>query len=308
MRVGGSAEWLLEPAHPEEFAAAWKRARELDLPIRVLGGGANLIIEDGLHPGVVIATDRMSRVFRPSRDEEGQAFENMGESSRSTAGPGQDGEPLLVAWAGTGMPGLVRVARDLSWTGLEGLVGVPGQLGGGIAMNAGGRWGELWDVVERVRLLTPEGEFVERERAECKPGYRTGNLDGHIVMGAALRLEHGNRESIKEEMKQYLSEKSAAQPVTEHSSGCIWRNPDPELSEGRSAGQLVDACGGKGMTEGRAIVSPKHGNFIVNQGGATSEDVYRLIERVEELVAQETGVRLHREAQRWLRAENVPPA
>ena len=303
MRVGGRAEWLVEPARPEEFAAAWRLACELGLSRRVLGGGANLIIEDGLHEGVVFATDRMARLFRPGRDVEGSAFEATGDA---TGHPGlqarpeaHEGEPLFVAWAGQGMPGLVRAARDLAWTGLEGLVGVPGQVGGGVAMNAGGRWGELWDVVERVHLLTPEGELIERERAACSPGYRDANLDGHVVMGAALRLAHGNRAAIHEEMRQYLSEKSAVQPVTERSCGCIFRNPDPELSDGRSAGQLVDQCGGKGMTEGDAIVSPKHGNFIVNRGRARSADVLRLIERVERLVEDRTGVRLHREAKAW---------
>lgn len=166
MRVGGHAQWLLEPARPEELVAAYVRACERGLPVRVLGGGANLIIEDGLHPGVVIATDRMARVFRPTRIEEGSAFLEGRDESHSGRAAGE-GEPLLVAWAGAGMPGLVRTARDLSWTGLEGLIGVPGQLGGGVAMNAGGRWGELWDVVERVRLLLPDGEVVERERGEC---------------------------------------------------------------------------------------------------------------------------------------------
>ena len=250
-------------------------------------GGANLLVEDGLHECVVIATDRMARVFRPGRDEVG-AFGDDGEGARELTGGGNgapgmggtvgmgagevsprsgsalEGEPLLVAWAGAGMPGLVRVARELSWSGLEGLVGVPGQLGGGVAMNAGGRWGELWDVVERVSLLTPEGEVVERARDACSPGYRDANLPGHVVLAAALRLVPGEKAAIRDAMRQYLSEKSAAQPVTEHSSGCVFRNPDPELSDGRSAGRLIDDCGGKGLAEGGAVVSPKHANFIVN--------------------------------------------
>ncbi|MCZ6596112.1 MAG: UDP-N-acetylmuramate dehydrogenase [Planctomycetota bacterium] len=277
MRVGGRAEWLLEPSTPEEFRQAWIAALERGGPVRVLGGGANLLVHDGELPGVVITTERMTRTFRA-------------EDTR---------EPVLVAWAGASMPGLVRTARELGLTGLEGLVGVPGHLGGGIAMNAGGRWGELWDVVERVHLLVPDGELVERPRAECSPSYRNGGLGDDVALGAVLRLEHGDREEIRERMRAYLAEKSAAQPVTERSSGCIFKNPDPELSDGRSAGKLVEDCGGKGLTRGDAVVSPKHGNFIVNRGGATAADVLGLIDDLKRLVADRTGIVLDREVRVW---------
>lgn len=301
MRVGGRAEWLLEPARPEELVQAWTRARERGLPVRVLGGGANLLVEDGLHEGVVIATDRMARVFRPAREDEGRAFLEGREGAAPRAQAAQ-GEPLLVAWAGAPLPGLVRIARDLAWSGLEGLAGVPGQLGGGVAMNAGGRWGELWDVVERVRLLLPSGEVVERARADCAPRYRDGALDGALVLGAILRLRHGDARAVRDAVRDYLAQKSAAQPVTERSSGCIFRNPDPERSGGRGAGKLIEDCGGKGLREGDAIVSPKHANFVVNLGRARSRDVLALIERVERLVEEKSGVRLEREVCLWRRA------
>jgi UDP-N-acetylmuramate dehydrogenase len=191
------------------------------------------------------------------------------------------------------------MARDLGWSGLEGLVGVPGHVGGGVTMNAGGRWGELWDVVKSVRLLTPAGELEDRSVSDCAPRYRDGNLGQAIVLGAVLRLERGNKLEIKERMAQYLSEKAAAQPVTERSSGCVFKNPDPELAGGRSAGLLVDECGGKGLSAGGARVSPKHGNFIVNTGGATAADVHTLIERVRDLVAERTGIVLETEVQVW---------
>lgn len=296
MRVGGRAEWLLEPARPEELVEAWIAARERGYAPRILGGGANLLIEDGLHRTAVIATDRLGRVFRPGLDEapDDDATTEHWQSSRAT-----ESEPRLVVWAGAGLPGLVRVARDLGWSGLQGLVGVPGHAGGGIAMNAGGRWGNLWDVVESVRLMTPDGDVVERTRAECDPRYRDGNLGDAIVLGAVLRLEPGSRAAIHEEMRQYLAEKSAAQPVTERSSGCIFKNPDPEASDGRSAGQLVDLAGGKGMARGDAIVSPKHGNFIVNRGNARATDVLALIEALVERVHERTGVVLEREVRFW---------
>ncbi len=322
MRVGGVAEWLLEPANPNEFAEAWCAARERGFRPRILGGGANLLIADGLFEGVVMTTERMGRVFRPRHgehtgavalDDAAQGGEDAGAPFEPLLPPTEvlerDQDPRLVAWAGAGMPGLVRTARELGWSGLEGLVGVPGHLGGGVAMNAGGRWGELWDVVESVRVLTPEGQLEDRHRADCEPRYRDANLGGAIVLGAVLRLAVGNREAIQSTIRQYLSEKSAAQPVTERSCGCVFKNPDPELSEGRSAGQLIEACGAKGLQRGRAVVSPKHGNFIVNRGGASATDVYLLIEDVRRLVRERAGVELENEVKTWddSRAESGTP-
>ena len=303
MRVGGTTEWLLEPAHPDEFAEAWRAVLERGLTPRVLGGGANLLIADGEHPGVVITTERMSRLFRPNRVE-GREWSGDGDSSNLVErGSNVDDVPDLVAWAGVSLPGLVRAARDLAWSGLEGLVGVPGHVGGGVAMNAGGRWGVMWDVVESVRVITPDGELEDRPKDVCAPSYRNGNLNGAVVLGAVLRLEPANRLEIKERMRQYLSEKSAAQPVTERSSGCIFKNPDPDEADGRSAGKLVDDCGGKGLTAGDAIVSPKHGNFIVNTGNARASDVHELITKVRRLVRDETGIVLRTEVRMWDRVQ-----
>lgn len=299
VRVGGCVEWLLEPAHPAELAAAWNAARERGHAPRILGGGANLIVDDGCLPGVVIATDRMSRVFRAPTGATSDAGEDE-ELLRSWV-DGLPEAPRLVAWAGAGMPGVVRIARELSWSGIEGLVGIPGHLGGCVAMNAGGRWGEIWDVVERVSVLDADGVVRELARGECEPAYRDAKLGGAVVLGAVLRLEPGDPEEIRLRMRQYLAEKSAAQPVTEHSSGCVFKNPDPELSDGRSAGQLVEACGGKGRTRGDAIVSPKHGNFVVNRGRARAADVLGLIEEVRRLVRERTGVLLETEVKVWSR-------
>ena len=308
LKVGGRIEWLLEPRDPDELVAAWKAARSRGYTPRILGGGANLIVADGTHSGVVIATGRVARIFRPVPSGEMYAAspDEVGEAATDPSGdpfpaelPKPSSDPRLVAWAGAGLPGLVRAARDLGLSGLEGLVGVPGHLGGGIAMNAGGRWGDLWDVIESVRLLTPEGDLVERAREDHEPSYRNGNLGEDIAIGAVLRLEPSSRLVIQETMRQYLSEKSKAQPVTERSCGCIFKNPDPELSDGRSAGQLIEESGAKGFREGAAEVSHKHGNFIVNQGGASATDVLKLIARVRTHVRDTLHIELEQEARVW---------
>jgi len=297
LKVGGRVEWLLEPATPDELVAAVGAARERGHEPRLLGGGANLLLADGTLPGVVVATERLARVFRPRADgAEGEEFQAELPSLRVLE-RGEDAR--LVAWAGAPMPGLVRVARDLGWSGLEGLAGVPGHLGGGVAMNAGGRWGELWDVVERVRLLTRDGEVVERARGACQPRYRDGNLAGAIVLGAVLALRVDQRAAVKERVADYLRQKSAAQPVTEHSCGCVFKNPPKERSGGLGAGQLIEQAGAKGLVRGDAVVSEKHGNFIVNRGRARAADVFALIHEVRARVAQRFGLALELEVQLW---------
>lgn len=295
MRVGGRAQWLLEPRNPEELRAAWLAARERGLEARVLGGGANLIIEDGELPGVVIATAQLRRLFRPHPHQDNAMDQEPG----AAVALERERDPRLVAWCGASLPSLVSAARDLGWSGLEGLAGVPGHLGGGLAMNAGGRWGALWDAVESVRLLEPDGTLLDLAREDCAPRYRDGNLGARLALGAVLRLRVDRVADVQERCRTFLAEKNAVQPVSEHSCGCIFKNPDPQLSDGRSAGKLIEDCGAKGMARGAAHVSSKHGNFIVNAGGASAADVLTLIEDVRDLVLENSGVRLESEARVW---------
>lgn len=296
MRVGGQAEWLLEPQTPQEFEDAYRAAHERGFETRVLGGGANIVIDDGVLPGVTLTTERLRRIFRPSAG--GDSLEE--DTSRGEmALPPPEEDPRLVAWAGCTLPALLRAARDLGFSGLEGIVGVPGHVGGGVAMNAGGRWGEMWDVIEHIRVLEPDGSAVELERDQCEPRYRNGGLGDRIVLGAVMRFKPEPKPLIKERMREYLVAKNAVQPVTDWSAGCVFKNPDPEASGGKSAGQLVDECGGKEKSRGAAIVSPLHGNFIVNTGTATATDVFTLMEDLQDLVAQKTGIRLEFEVKRW---------
>jgi UDP-N-acetylmuramate dehydrogenase len=308
--VGGRAEWLLEPATPEELRAAIATAREEGVMPRILGGGANLIVGDGRIAGVVIATDRMQRLFRPGKDVPSEESLRGLEPDLRVApdprgGSGGGGEDArLVAWAGVSMPRIVASTQKLGWTGLEGLVGVPGNVGGGVAMNAGGRWGEMWDAVERVLLVDERGAFVELPRDACAPAYRNGNLGTSVVASAVLRFLPDDPARVTERCRDYLGQKKRAQPVTEKSAGCIWKNPDPATSDGLSAGQLVERCGCKGRARGDALVSPLHGNFVLNRGRATASDVLLLIQEVHDLVLEKSDVDLEREVKVW--QEEVP--
>jgi UDP-N-acetylmuramate dehydrogenase len=306
MHVGGRVEWLLEPAHPEELLAAWCAARERGSMPRILGGGANLILAGDV-PGVVIGTERMRYVFRPEAGSEPErAFlaepplaAGGGTARQEDEGAAERAAPRLVAWCGATLPSLVRTAADLGWSGLEALAGVPGQLGGGVRMNAGGRFGDMWDVVESVRVIDADGRLLDLERSACHPSYRDGGLGGAVVVGAVLRFERSTRALVRERVREYLLEKRRVQPVTEWSAGCIFKNPDPAASGGRSAGRLIEESGGKELARGDAVVSPVHANFIVNRGAATAADVLALIEDVRDRVADRTGIALETEVEIW---------
>lgn len=321
LKVGGRARWLLEPRNPDELLEAYNACRAAGVVPRVLGGGANLIIADGELDGVVIATRALSRTFRPLVTDDvptDAALDLEGDGAgirEDAAAIGSDGtgdirapaydaaNPRLVAWAGASMPGLVRAASELGWTGLEGLIGVPGHLGGGVAMNAGGRWGELFDVLELVRVVTEDGELRDFTREECSPSYRNGGLGAlgaALVVGAVLRLEVDTKAAVRERGREFLLEKRAAQPVTEASAGCIFKNPDATFEGERvGAGLLIDKLGLKGRRRGAARISPLHGNFMINEGGATATDVIELIREVRAEVVERTGILLEIEVQRW---------
>jgi UDP-N-acetylmuramate dehydrogenase len=298
MRVGGAAEWLLEPATPEELRRAVVAAREEGFVPRILGGGANLIIDDGVLPGVVITTDRIKRLFRPESGGPASVRDASEMAPRIAPAPREEGL-RFVAWSGISLPKLVNAAAELGWSGVEGLAGVPGNVGGGIAMNAGGRWGEMWGVVERVLVVDENGEFQELERSACTPRYRNGGLGSKIVVSALLKFELDDPRIVKERGRDFLLEKNRVQPVTAWSAGCVFKNPDKIASGGRSAGKLIEECGLRGRVEGDAVVSTLHGNFIVNRGHATAKDVFELIRIVVDEVAQSTGIALEMEAKVW---------
>ncbi len=315
LRVGGPVEWLLEPANPDELRKAIVAAREAGFVPRLLGGGANVVIDDVGLPGVVIATDRLNRVFRPpsgpsldgaptGADAGAAALLDELLPSSQMAPPDPSWDPRLIAWAGAPLPKLCRAARDLGYSGLEKMAGVPGHLGGGIAMNAGGKSpdGTLWqmsDVVDMIRVVGADGQFQDILRADWAPEYRDGRLGDGIVVGAVLSFEPRPKAQVIEDSKEYLRRKNAVQPVTEWSAGCVFKNPDPELSGGKTAGLLVDEAGGKGRRHGGAEISERHGNFLVNRGEATAADVFGLIEEIQALVAEKAGVVLEPEVKIW---------
>jgi len=206
----------------------------------------------------------------------------------------RDGERSLRGWPGVTIQQLVRTAGELGLSGVEPLVGVPGNLGGALAMNAGSAdWG-IWDQVQEVTLWRPGAGAGDFRREQVGPRYRDGNLQGAVVLEALLDFEPGAPKEVKARAEEVLRRKNASQPVTLSSAGCAFKNPP-----GDSAGRLIDAAGLKGAREGAVAVSERHANFLVNEGGATAAQVRALLARIEETVRERFGVSLERELVIW---------
>lgn len=268
LRVGGPAE-ICAPRSVEELKLVLEWCAETRTPWRALGRGSNLLVSDDGVPGIVVHT----------RALDGLRF-------------GEDGE--VTAGAGLRTSLLFGRARDRGLGGLECLVGYPATVGGAARMNAGGRWGAAGERIERVRVVGAGGVVRDLSAAQCAFGYRTSALREFVVAEVVLRLPRVDVADYRARTDAIQREKAQTQPLGERSAGCVFKNPP-----GLSAGRLVDEAGLKGLRVGGAEVSPRHGNFIVNRGGATATDVHELIDRVRESVERRTGVLLELEVEVW---------
>jgi UDP-N-acetylmuramate dehydrogenase len=247
LKVGGPADFFVEPRDEQELAAAWAAARECDIPVRLLGSGANLLVRDAGVRGAVV---RLSRFRR------------------------RDG---MHVQAGYNLATLVKETVQEGLGGLECLAGVPATLGGAIAMNAGGRHGEIAEAVKYVDVMTAQGDLRRLQRGEVGFRYRATGLGAATVVAAGFDLRP--REGVRARYDEILGAKKASQPLGTHNAGCMFKNPP-----GTAAGRLIDESGLKGARVGKAHVSRKHANFIINEGGATADDVLRLVEHVRSRV------------------------
>ena len=261
--LGGPARWLLSPRDADELAEVLRRCHEHSIPWKILGHGANLLVRDAGVDGAVIRLD----------DTHWQTVELDG--TRIHAGGGAD------------FPRLVKQSAEQGLSGLEGLAGIPGTVGGIVRMNAGGRYGNVGDVVESVDAVQTDGTHVSLTRAELRFDYRSSNLADRIVTRATFSLQPADRDATLARFRQIWTEKHSEQPaVSAKSAGCIFKNP-PQAP----AGKLIDDLGLKGTRCGGAEISTRHANFIVTYPGATASDVVQLIEHTKDRVLSETGTR-----------------
>ena len=195
--------------------------------------------------------------------------------------------------AGARLKAVAAEARGRGLEGLEFLEGIPGSVGGALRMNAGAMGGALFDVAESVRLMSYDGMVHDRAARELGAGYRgCPALTTHIALSAVLRGRPGSPEVIRQRMNEYSRKRWRSQPAAP-SAGCIFKNPGPTIP----AGRLIEELGLKGRRVGGAVVSTVHGNFIVNEGGATAADVLELIAQIKARARAERGIELHTEVE-----------
>ena len=265
-RVGGPAERYYQPADIADLAVflAQLPANE---PLFWVGLGSNLLVRDGGIRGTVIATSGLLNEIA-SVDELTVRVE-----------------------AGVSCAKVARVCARLGLTGAEFLAGIPGTMGGALAMNAGAFGGETWLLVQQVETLDRHGELRIRTPADYRIAYReVQGPAGEWFVAALLRLQHGDTEAAGARIRELLDKRSASQPTQQPNAGSVFRNPD-----GDYAARLIESCGLKGTSIGGACVSEKHANFIVNDGTASAADIEALIEKVAATVEQKCDVRLQRE-------------
>ena len=267
-RIGGAAKCAIFPRMPFELIVAVNLASTHSVPCFVAGAGCNTLFDDRGFDGAVIFTKNMKRIVKNGS--------------------------LWTVDAGASLATLALEAQREGLSGLEFAHGIPGTLGGAVFMNAGAFGGEMKD-------LCVKSSFYNRMTQEVSPlvgaaqefAYRSSFYNSHpecLILGATLSLTPGDPDEIEERMKEYKCRRTASQPLEYPSAGSVFKRP-----VGDFAGRLIEASGLKGMRVGGAEVSEKHAGFIVNRGGATADDVKKLIEMIQERVFKDHGVLLERE-------------
>ena len=275
-KVGGPAEWLLLARNAREVRDGVAAARAAGMPVTILGGGSNVLISDAGVRGLVI------------RVHGGEAHEVA--------------NGLVRADAGLTINGLVRWTINRGIAGLEAWAGTPGTVGGAIYGNAHFKGRLIGELVDSVEAIDADGHVIRIPACDMEFGYDRSRLQRtrEGVLSAEFRVGRGHASELRPIARESLAYRKRTQPLEAASAGCVFQNPDPAVDrvpDGTpwSAGALVDRAGLKGAREGGALVSPTHGNFIVNAGGASAADIRRLVERCREGVRATFGVQLRDE-------------
>lgn len=273
-RIGGPADLFAVPADRDDLARLLRQLRDKGLPWVVLGGGTNLLVRDGGYRGVVISLERLSAV-------------EIEREYRSVGGI----FTLVRAEAGAPLKRFLAFTLTSGLAGLEFATGIPGSVGGAVCMNAGTAAGETGDVIKTVTLLSPDGKTSTKSAEEMEFRYRRALVPPeHVVVEAQYALRRDDKGKVRERIKNLMAARKEKQPWGLPSAGSVFKNPND-----RAAGMLIEAAGLKGRTRGRAQISEKHANFIVNLGGAKAADVIGLMDIVRDAVLEMHGIRLEPE-------------
>ncbi len=279
--IGGSADRLCKPESIEDL----KACLELDPDLKVLGDGANLLVDDDGIPNLVISLT--APAFTTVRRE----------GATTIAGSGANLPKLIVSTAREGL------------AGLTGLGGIPASIGGAAIMNAGGTFGQFCDAVTRIHALDRRGQEVTLERGDIHFSYRHSGLDRLVITSVELNLTPADPELLRDHLKEVMAYKKSTQPMADKSAGCVFKNPmlphdlkDIAQKGSRvSAGMLIDRAGCKGTRIGGAQVSHNHANFITTDNHAKARDVIQLMDQVKRRVHDTFGITLEPEIAIWKR-------
>jgi len=265
-RVGGPVKKFYQPADIEDLSLFLSR-QDKNEKVYWLGLGSNLLVRDAGFDGTMICTSGVLN-----------SLEVLDEQR-------------MYVEAGVACPKAAKVSAKNGLTGAEFLCGIPGTMGGALAMNAGAFGGETWDVIEAVQTINVQGELKTHSPKDYEIAYRhvVGPQDEWFV-SCILKLATGDVIQSQQKIKDLLNKRGSSQPTQQPNAGSVFRNP-----EGDYAARLIESCGLKGTCIGGACVSDKHANFIVNTGTANATDIEELIKYVQKQVNQQTGIDLHRE-------------
>jgi UDP-N-acetylmuramate dehydrogenase len=268
LRIGGNTDYMVFPATIDEIRLTIKLCRKYDMPYYIMGNGSNLLVSDSGYRGLIIKlSDRFSNI---SVEEDG----------------------TVLAQAGVLMSKLSNVIAANSLTGFEFGAGIPGTLGGAVAMNAGAYGGEMQQVVISATVIDGDGNIRTLSNKELEFGYRSSVIQKKdlCVLEATLKLNKGDKRQILDKIRELNHLRQSKQPLDKFSAGSTFKRP-----EGHFAGKLISDAGLRGFQIGDAAVSEKHCGFLVNKGNATAGDFMKLIKEVTRIVNEKYGVLLEPE-------------
>lgn len=263
MKAGGTVDRVCRPSDEAEFIYALTK---LEKPFTVLGNGSNVIFTSAGYNGTVLLTDGLNTLT--------------------------DTENGFICGAGLSLSAAAAHAAERALAGMEFAYGIPGTVGGGVYMNAGAYGGEIKDVLLSVRCAQKDGTVITLSAEDARLAYRKSVFmeKALYILSAEFVLPAGDKAEITAKMAENMAKRRAKQPLEYPSCGSTFKRP-----EGHFAGALIESCGLKGFSVGKAQVSEKHAGFVINRGGASGDDVVALIRRVQEIVFEKTGVFLETE-------------
>jgi UDP-N-acetylmuramate dehydrogenase len=279
--IGGTADAFVKPHSIDALALVMQRCLDSNIPFRIIGKGANLLIDDSGVNGIVVKLDH-------------DCFTSCNFQSEGS------GHSMNIM-AGADLSKTVMETARLGLDGLQTMAGIPASIGGAIRMNAGGKYGSISNTLSAITTMTPSGKILTHQARDLTFSYRKSAILEPIILSATFQFSPDDPVVIRAQVKEIFAWKKALQPLAETSAGCAFKNPLDEKGQYHSAGKLIDEAGLKGFRIGGAIVSSQHANFITTSENGTAKDVLAVMDEIRKRVMDTSGFALEREVVVWSR-------